>query len=100
MYVDIPGAPQNVVVSNTTSSTITLSWSPPPVSETHGLTIFSYTTNCSMDLNIQSSTVMNTDTLSATLSHLHPFTIYNCCVAVNSNNGRGELACLTTITGQ
>ena len=100
VYADIPGAPQNIAVLNTTSSTTTLTWSPPLVSETLGLTIISYTINCSLtDPNIQGSTVKNTDAHSATLSNLHPFTIYNCCVAVNSNHGRGKLACLTTVTG-
>ena len=99
---DAPGAPQNMQVSNTTSSAITLAWSPPLVSETLGLTIFSYTINCSTDPNLQSSTVREsriTDAHYTTLSNLHPFTIYNCCVAVNSNHGRGKLACLSTVTG-
>ena len=99
LYADIPGASQNVAVSNTTSSTITLTWSPPLVSETHGLTIFSYTINCSTDPSLQDSTVRVTDAHYVTLSNLYPFAIYNCCVAVNSNHGAGKVACLTTVTG-
>ena len=98
MHTDIAGAPQNVAVSNTTSSTITLTWSPPLVSETHGLTFFSYTINCSTDPSLQGSTVRITDAHYATLSNLYPFAIYNCCVAVNSNHGVGKVACLTTVT--
>ena len=99
MHIDVPGAPQNIQVFNITSSTITLTWSPSLVSETLGLTIFSYKINCSTDPNIHGSTIKNVDILGATLSNLHPFTVYNCCVAVNSNNGKGKLACLGAVTG-
>jgi hypothetical protein len=37
---------------------------------------------------------------SAMFSQLLPFTQYNCCVAVNSENGLGTSACLNAITGE
>ena len=93
MMVDIPDAPQKFQVSNMSSS-------PPLVSETIvGLTIYSYTINCSTVSSIQGSTVKTAEIRNATLSNLLPFAKYNCCVAVNSNNGRGHLACLDIVTG-
>ena len=89
----------NVQVSSVTSSTIGLTWAPPLVSETLGLTISSYFISCSMDPQPDSNTIKTTDSHSVTFSQLHPFTLYNCCVAANSNNGKGKLACMSAITG-
>ena len=96
---DIPGAPQNVQATNVTSTTVSLTWSPPRISETIQLIIYSYNINCSTDLNfIMGNTVKDTDSLSATLSYLLPFTSYNCCLAVNSAHGKGKLSCLKVVT--
>ena len=92
---DIPGAPQNVQVTNVTSTTITLTWSPPLIAETLELTIYSYNINCFRDYNLKrNNTAKTTDSLNATLSNLQPSTSYNCCLAVNSAHGRGKLSCL------
>ena len=96
---DIPGVPVNVQVSSITSSSIGLSWSPPLVSETLGLIIYSYIITCSMDAQSHSSGIKTTDAHSTTFSQLQAFTAYNCCVAANSNNGKGQLACLNAVTG-
>ena len=96
IYVGIPGAPQNIRISNTSSSTISLTWSTPL--ETYGLTIFRYIINCSTDSRILENAIHYTDIHNATLFNLHPFTTYNCCVAANSNHGRGKLACQSTVT--
>ena len=96
----VPGAPLNVQVSSVTSSTIGLTWSPPLVSETVGLTIYSYAITCSNDAEMHNDNVKTTDARSTTFSQLRPFMQYNCCVAVNSNNGRGRLACLSAVTGE
>ena len=96
----VSGAPQRVRISNITLSTISLTWSPPLVSERHGLTISGYVINCSTESrsNTVEDAVHYTDSFSATLTNLHPFTTYNCCVAANSNHGRGNLACQSTVT--
>ena len=100
-YTDIPGAPVNVQVTNITSSTISLSWSPPLVSETLRLAIYSYTITCSRGFQQHDATHMKTtDGHSATFSQLVPLTQYNCCVAVNSENGPGVPACLSATTGE
>lgn len=100
-YTDIPGAPVNVQVSNVTSSTIGLSWSPPLVSETLGLAIYSYAITCLIGLQLDDATHMKTtDGYSAIFSQLLPFTQYNCCVRVNSENGPGVPACLSATTGE
>ena len=101
-YLDIPGAPQSLKISSVTSSTLSLTWSPPLVSQIHGLTISHYTINCSTGggPQPQSSVIKNTDVQSATFSNLHPFTFYNCCVAAVSNHGRGRLACIGATTGR
>ena len=103
MHTDIPGAPVNVQVSNVTSSTIGLTWSPPLVSETLGLDIYSYAITCSLTRGPQwdhATHVKTTDGHSVVFSQLHPFIQYNCCVTVNSENGRGKSTCLSTITGE
>ena len=97
-YAAVSGAPQSVQISNITSSIISLTWSPPLISERHRLTISGYIINCSTESNVGESALHYTDSLSATLSNLHPFTTYNCCVSVNSNHGRGKLACQSTVT--
>ena len=96
---DIPGPPQNLQVTNVTSTTIRLTWSPPLIAETLQLIIYSYNINCSTDSTLQrSNTAKTTDILNATLSYLQPFTSYNCCLAVNSAHGRGKLSCLKVVT--
>ena len=97
--IDIPGAPLNVQASSVTPSTIGLTWSPPLVSETLGLTIYSYFITCSTDSQPDSNTIKTTDSHSATFSQLDPFTQFNCCVAANSNNGKGKFACISAIIG-
>ena len=100
IFLDTPGAPHALRISSATSSTLDLTWSPPLVSEIHGLTISQYIINCSTGLGPQmQNDIKYTDTRSATFSNLHPYTFYNCCVAAVSNHGRGELACIDTITG-
>ena len=99
----LPGAPQNIAASNISSYSIFLSWSPPLVSERYGLAVYNYTVNCSMNANeLDESTIRSTvvtEEFSTTLSNLYPFSPYNCCVFVNSVNGKGERACLRIITG-
>ena len=93
---DVPGAPVNVRVSSITSSTIGLTWSPPLVSETLRLAISSYATTCSRGPEWDSAThIKTTDGRSAMFSQLAPYTQYNCCVAVNSENGPGKSTCLS-----
>ena len=98
-YTDIPGAPVNVRVTNVTPSTIGLSWSPPLVSETLGLAIYSYTITCSRGLD-DDTHMKTTDGHSVMFSQFLPFTQYNCCVRVNSENGPGVPACLSATTGE
>ena len=94
----VPGAPQRVQIFNITSSTISLTWSPPLISERHGLNIFDYVINCSADNSSLGNNNQNTDSQNATFVDLHPFTAYNCCVAANSSNGMGRLACSRAVT--
>ena len=101
ILIDIPGSPHHFKISSSSSSTLTLSWSPPLVSEIHALTIFTYSINCSTEPQTHNSmhVIKYTDSHSATFSELHPFTFYNCCVAAVSNHGRGKLACIDAVTG-
>ena len=98
IHTAIPGAPQKIQISNITSSTISLFWSPPLVSERHGLTIFGYIINCLTDHSSLGNSHLHTDSHSAIFVNLHPFTAYNCCIAANSNHGRGRFACLRAVT--
>lgn len=97
--VHVPGAPQNIKASNITLSSISLSWSPPPIADRHGLAISSYIINCSTNTYfIQENVIVSTDNQNATLSNLHPLTSYHCCVAGNSSRGIGKSACQRTFT--
>ena len=98
IYTAVPGALQEVQVLNITSSTISLTWSPPLVSERHELNVLEYIINCSADHNSLGNKHHYTDIQNATFVDLHPFTAYNCCVAANSSNGVGRLACLRAVT--
>lgn len=103
IIIDIPGAPQALRISSATSSILALTWSPPLVSEIHGLTITHYAVNCStlsLGQQTQETIIINTDVQSATVSNLHPFKYYNCCVAAINNHGMGRLACIHTVTGK
>ena len=103
IHLDIPGAPQALRILIATSSTLALTWSPPLVSEIHGLTVTHYAVNCStlsLGQQTQESVIINTDVQSATVSNLRPFTYYNCCVAAVSNHGSGRWACVGTTTGR
>lgn len=100
MIADVPGTPQKFEVSNVTSSTISLSWFPPFISETLGLSIFNYIINCSTDHSLQNNVILQTDSLNATVLNLHAFASYNCCVAVNSTHGIGQLACQNSIKSE
>ena len=77
-----------------------MSWSPPLVSERYspGIQIFGYVITCTTGQGLLESAITYTDALNATLFNLHPFTAYNCCVAANSNHGRGKPACQSTTT--
>ena len=97
IYIAVPGAPQNLLVSDITSSSISLSWSPPPFSERLGLALYKYSINC---IHQNHAVVMQTEILNVTVANLHPFAPYNCCVAVNSTHGLGQLACQNSFTGE
>ena len=79
---------------------LAISWSPPLVSERYNpkLKIFGYMISCSTDQDLIGNAVAYSDTLNATLSNLHPFTAYSCCVAANSSHGMGNRACQSTVT--
>ena len=91
----MPGAPLSVQLSNATtnSSIITLTWSPPLVSERYGLTIYGYIINCSTDSGSLLE-IKYTDILNVTVPNLYPFESYNCCIAANSSHGSGRVACV------
>ena len=99
MFAAVPGAPQSVQISNTTLSTISLTWFPPLITERYGLDIFGYIINCSSDHDdLVGNAVKYTESFNATLFNLHPFTVYSCCVAASSNHGRGQEACQSAVT--
>ena len=103
MYADKPGAPLNIHVTNITSSTISLAWSPPSVSERNRQNILGYHIIClslTSVLGSYDNVTRYKDTLNITLDPLYPFTAYNCCVAASTRpiNGRGRLACLRVVT--
>ena len=100
LILDIPGALQNVQITDFSSTSISLSWSPPLVSERLGLRLFNYVINCSTDHSLQENVVLQTESRNVTVANLHPFTPYNCCVAVNSTHGLGQLACQNSFTGE
>ena len=96
LHVDILGPPQMFKILNSSSSSLTLTWSPPSVSEIYGQTISTYDVSCSTSSN--DIIIKHTDIRLTTFFNLHPFTSYNCCVAAVGSYGRGKLACVDIVT--
>ena len=95
-----PGPPQNLQVIVTSSTGATLTWFHPLESQRYG-PIQHYLVNCSttasgyLDRTMQTS---SNSTLSASVSGLHPYMTYSCCVSAVSALGRGDSLCHTAQT--
>ena len=79
-FISAPSAPpQNVTGTGLDSQTITMSWSPPPSSDTNGV-IREYRVNVT---EVETGMTLNltTATTSITLQSLHPYYNYRCIVS-------------------
>ena len=79
MFFTAPSvAPQNVLVNVTSSSSVTIQWSPPDLDEQNGVIVHYMVTI----LDTQSDTTMiyNVTELVLYINDLHPFYIYKCSV--------------------
>ena len=72
------------------SSTVQLSWSPPPPSDQNGV-ITVYTISL-VNMNTNQGSEYTTSHTSITISSLNPFTTYHCAIAANTTVGMGPLS--------
>ena len=92
----VPGVPRNLTASDITSVAITVSWSPPEI--TNGI-IISYYVNVTGPDNIISANAM-TSARSYVATILTPFTNYTFRVAAMTSAGIGMGTVLTVATAQ
>ena len=91
----VPSAPPDHINISTTSTTITLSWSPPRLAHQNGI-IVNYQVTCRLkDDVIYQATVSNTRVI---ITELEPFTNYSCSVSASTVVGSGPAAQLNIIT--
>ncbi len=87
----LPGVPQGVTAAASSSTSLTVSWSPPRSI----VAPFNYSVNCSQaDYN----QLVDSTTQSVTVGGLHPFTDYQCCVSAINSAGSGPEACVNKRT--
>ena len=85
LFIVPSGLPQNFT-NSVTSRTLTLSWSPPLLSQRNGV-IISYLITCSSGGSIINGT--RTSSTSLTITGLQPFTNYTCSVRAATTVGDG-----------
>ena len=87
----VPSSPaQNVLAYNTTSTSIHLSWDPPPDDQRNGIIIY-YTVHIVPPHGGASVHLNSTDTRIVVTS-LSPYTTYSCSVAASTSVGIGPFS--------
>ena len=89
-------APEALVAVNVSSTSIVLSWSPPPTSQQNGI-IREYTVNIT-EVETASLTVLSSTTTSLLVPSLHPYYTYECAVSAYTvdNGPYSEVLTVTT----
>ena len=93
----VPSGPPQIFNISPNSRTLTLSWSPPLLSQRNGV-IISYLITCSSGGSIINST--RTSSSSLTITGLQPFTNYTCSVRAATIVGDGPATLQDVITSE
>ena len=90
-FSTVPSSPaHNVLVYSITSTSIHLSWDPPPDDQRNGI-IVHYTVRIVPSLG-GTNVYLNTTVTSTVITSLGPYTIYSCSVAAATSAGRGPFS--------
>ena len=90
----VTGPPQNVRNTARSSTTLSISWSPPLITQRYG-TILRYNVSCLGSGVLQ---FHQTTDNSTRMVGLHPYTHYSCCISAITTMAEGTRACLNTRT--
>ena len=97
MFYAVPTAsPQNVESMTVNSTTILMTWEPPPPEHQNGI-IIAYVVNVSVEDNDIIPQQYSTSALSVALVGLHPYSLYMVAVAAQTGVGRGPFSNSITI---
>ena len=95
-YTVPSGAPENIVALSPTSTSVQLSWSPPPADQQNGIVTDYYInmteveTGVTIQLTVTGATTLLIDTL-------HPYYVYNFFVSAATVVGQGPYSTLFSI---
>ena len=96
----LPGPPQDVIVTPTTSREINMTWQAPTAGAREGYILdYSIVCNSPQDGNFFVSVTLSNETTFYSVSQdVNPYTVYRCCVVAQRSNGDSPLACGTITT--
>ena len=95
-YTAPSGAPENIVATSLTSTSVRLSWNPPPADQQNGIITDYYInmteieTGVTIQLTITGATSLFVDTL-------HPYYVYNFFISAATVVGQGPYSTLFSI---
>jgi len=90
----VTGPPQSIRITSRSSTTLSISWSPPLITQRYG-TILRYNVSCLGSGVLQ---FHQTTDSSTRMVGLHPYTHYSCCISAITTMAEGTRACLNTRT--
>ena len=95
----VTGPPQNVRNTARSSTTLSISWSPPLITQRYG-TILRYNVSCLGSGMLQFNQTTDNSTFSVRMVSLRPYTNYSCCISAITTVAEGTKACTNTITSE
>ena len=90
----VTGPPQSVRITAHSSTTLSISWSPPLINQRYGA-ILRYNVSCLGSSVLQ---FHHTTDNSTSIVGLHPYTRYSCCISAITTMAEGTRACVSTRT--
>lgn len=82
------GSPENIVATSLSSTSVELSWDPPPVDQQNGI-ITNYYINVTEVETGMVSQLMVTGTTQLLIDTLHPYYVYNFYISAATTVGQG-----------
>ena len=100
LFVDLAGPPQEIVFGDVDSTSMVITWGTPE-NDTDDGNILNYVVDCSSDTSRVFSLALTSPAAAerrAVLQGLLPYTMYSCCVAVETDAGRRPASCVQQTT--